>query len=192
MLALSCERAEVRDGMRILDLGCGWGSLSLWLAERYPAALITAVSNSHRQREWIEAERDAPRPRPTSTSSPPTSTTSPPPRRFDRVLSIEMFEHMRNWRELLRRIFDLAAPRTDGASSTCSATGRLPYRFQWHLGRRALLHRRADAEPRPASPLPGRTSWSRPWVESRAPTTRGRFEPGWPGSTIAPTRRSSC
>ena len=56
MLALTCERAQVRDGMRILDLGCGWGSLSLWLAEHYPAAQITGVSNSNGQREWIEAE----------------------------------------------------------------------------------------------------------------------------------------
>jgi cyclopropane-fatty-acyl-phospholipid synthase len=58
MLARTCERAGVRDGMRILDLGCGWGSLSLWLAERYPAAEVVGVSNSHGQREWIEAERE--------------------------------------------------------------------------------------------------------------------------------------
>jgi cyclopropane-fatty-acyl-phospholipid synthase len=77
MLALSCERAQVRDGMRILDLGCGWGSLSLWLAEQYPGARITGVSNSHRQRRWIESQRDR-RGLTTWRSSPPTSTSSAP------------------------------------------------------------------------------------------------------------------
>ena len=55
MLALTCERAEVEDGMELLDLGCGWGSLSFWLAERYPGARIVAVSNSRLQREFILA-----------------------------------------------------------------------------------------------------------------------------------------
>ena len=56
MLRLTCERAQVRDGMEILELGCGWGSLTLWLAERYPNSLVTAVSNSMLQREFIEAQ----------------------------------------------------------------------------------------------------------------------------------------
>ena len=56
MLALTCARAQVADGMRILDLGCGWGSLSLWLAERYPAASVVGVSNSAGQRAWIERQ----------------------------------------------------------------------------------------------------------------------------------------
>ena len=54
MLALYAERAGLRDGMRILDLGCGWGSLSLWLAEKYPNARIVGLSNSHGQREFIQ------------------------------------------------------------------------------------------------------------------------------------------
>jgi len=75
MLALSCERAGVADGMRILDLGCGWGSLSLWLAERYPAASITGVSKLER-----EARLDRVRARPAWPADPrdhhrPTSTT---------------------------------------------------------------------------------------------------------------------
>ena len=59
MLALTCERAGVEDGMELLDLGCGWGSLTLWLAERYPSARILAVSNSRVQREFIEARARA-------------------------------------------------------------------------------------------------------------------------------------
>jgi cyclopropane-fatty-acyl-phospholipid synthase len=102
MLALSCERAQVRDGMRVLDLGCGWGSLSLWLAEHYPASFITAVSNSSRQRVWIESERNR-----LGLTNLEVITADvndfTPVGQFDRVMSIEMFEHMRNWRELLRR-----------------------------------------------------------------------------------------
>jgi cyclopropane-fatty-acyl-phospholipid synthase len=103
MLALTCERALVRDGMRILDLGCGWGSLSLWLAERYPSARITAVSNSSGQRALIESERER-----LGLENLEVITADvndfQPRQRFDRVISVEMFEHARNWRELLRRI----------------------------------------------------------------------------------------
>ena len=53
MLELYCERANVKDGMKIVDLGCGWGSLTLHLAERYPNCRITGISNSHSQREYI-------------------------------------------------------------------------------------------------------------------------------------------
>jgi cyclopropane-fatty-acyl-phospholipid synthase len=103
MLALTCARAQVKDGMRILDLGCGWGSLSLWLAEQYPNAQITGVSNSHGQREWIEAQA---RERGFTNLTIITADVNAfaPEGRFDRVMSIEMFEHMRNWQELLRRI----------------------------------------------------------------------------------------
>lgn len=103
MLALTCERAQVRDGMSILDLGCGWGSLSLWLAERHPGSRITAVSNSHGQREFIAARRDE-----LGLANLEVITADmnefTPEGRYDRVISVEMFEHMRNWRELLRRI----------------------------------------------------------------------------------------
>ncbi len=113
MLALSCARAEVRDGMRILDLGCGWGSLSLWLAQQYPAAHITGVSNSAPQRTFIESRiRELGLTNlETITADVNTFTPAGPP--FDRVMSIEMFEHMRNWRELLARIASWLAP--DGA-----------------------------------------------------------------------------
>jgi cyclopropane-fatty-acyl-phospholipid synthase len=103
MLALTCARAGIEDGMAILDLGCGWGSLSLWLAEQYPRASILGVSNSSSQREWIEAEAQR---RGFTNLEIRTQDVNDLEldRRFDRVVSIEMFEHMRNWAELLRRI----------------------------------------------------------------------------------------
>ena len=103
MLALYCERAGVRDGMEILDLGCGWGSVSLWLAERYPEAKILGLSNSNSQRDYIEGVA---RERGFSNLEIVTADINgfDTERRFDRVISIEMFEHMRNWAELLRRI----------------------------------------------------------------------------------------
>jgi cyclopropane-fatty-acyl-phospholipid synthase len=103
MLELVCERAGVEDGMSILDLGCGWGSLSLWLAERYPNAQVLAVSNSAPQRQWIEGQRER-----RGLSQPSVITADVNElalsERFDRVISIEMFEHMRNWELLLARI----------------------------------------------------------------------------------------
>ena len=105
MLALTCERARLADGDRILELGCGWGSLTLWMAEHYPNARITAVSNSRTQKQFIEARaaerglgnvevltRDA------------NVLDFPADRRFDRAVSVEMFEHMRNYQTLLGRI----------------------------------------------------------------------------------------
>ena len=103
MLALTCERAEIADGQRILELGCGWGSLTLWLAEHYPSAEIVAVSNAHNQREYIEGRASA-----LGLSNLRVITQDmndfAPEGKFDRVVSVEMFEHMRNWKELLRRI----------------------------------------------------------------------------------------
>ena len=129
MLALSCERAQVADGMRILDLGCGWGSLSLWLAERYPGASITGVSNSHGQREWIEAERDA---RGLTNLQIITADVNDfaPSGRFDRVMSIEMFEHMRNWHELLRRVSTWLEPSSGRAFIHVFSHRTLPYLFE--------------------------------------------------------------
>jgi cyclopropane-fatty-acyl-phospholipid synthase len=103
MLELSCERAELADGMEILELGCGWGSLSLWMAERYPNARILSISNSASQREFIlgrAAERGLRNVEVLTRDVNVFSTE----RRFDRVVSVEMFEHLRNYRELFRRI----------------------------------------------------------------------------------------
>jgi cyclopropane-fatty-acyl-phospholipid synthase len=110
MLALSCERAQVRDGMRILDLGCGWGSLSLWLAEQYPAASVVGVSNSSSQREWILGEAARRDLRNVEVVTADVNAFTPSGAPFDRVMSIEMFEHMRNWRELLRRVSGWLTP----------------------------------------------------------------------------------
>jgi len=103
MLAETCSRAGVADGMAILELGCGWGSLTLWMAEQYPEASITAVSNSVPQREYIESicrERGFEHVRVVTADMNDFSTAES----FDRVVSVEMFEHMRNYAELLRRI----------------------------------------------------------------------------------------
>lgn len=109
MLALTCERADLGDGQRILELGCGWGSLTLWMAERYPAARITAVSNSHSQRRHVEAELAR---RGFSNVRVLTCDMNAfdPGARFERVVSVEMFEHMRNWRALLRRVASWLEP----------------------------------------------------------------------------------
>ncbi len=128
MLRLTCERAQIEDGMDILDLGCGWGSLSLWLAEHYPNARVTGVSNSPAQREHIEAERDR---RGITNVEIVTADANEydPGRDVDRVLSIEMFEHMRNWKELLRRISTRLKP--DGKAFVHVFSHRsLAYRFE--------------------------------------------------------------
>lgn len=103
MLALTCDRADLRDGQRVLELGCGWGSLSLWMAEHYPASSITAVSNSASQREHILA-RAAERGLSNLEILTCDMNAFGTDRRFDRVVSVEMFEHMRNWESLLQRI----------------------------------------------------------------------------------------
>ncbi len=108
-LAATAEHARLADGQAVLELGCGWGSLSLWMAERYPASRITAVSNSNSQREWIvaEAARRGLRNLEVVTADMNRFATE---RRFDRVVSVEMFEHMRNWRELFGRVHDWLRP----------------------------------------------------------------------------------
>jgi cyclopropane-fatty-acyl-phospholipid synthase len=102
-LAQVCQRAEVADGMDVLDLGCGWGSFALWTAERYPAARVLAVSNSRDQRAFIRA-RAAARGLANLEVVTADANTFEPDRRFDRVVSVEMFEHMRNYRLLMGRI----------------------------------------------------------------------------------------
>jgi len=103
MLKLTCERAQIQNGMSVLDLGCGWGSLSLWIAEHYPNCQIVSVSNSAPQREHIEAKARA-----AGFENLDVRTCDmnafDSERRFDRVVSIEMFEHMRNYELLLDRI----------------------------------------------------------------------------------------
>ena len=108
MLALTCARAELTDGQDVLELGCGWGSLTLWMAEKYPASRITAVSNSAPQREHILAEAARRGLRNVTVITADMNDFDADGARFgrafDRVVSVEMFEHMRNWEELLRRV----------------------------------------------------------------------------------------
>jgi cyclopropane-fatty-acyl-phospholipid synthase len=103
MLELTCERAGVADGMDILELGCGWGSLGLWMAERYPRATILAISNSQTQQAFIRQQC-----RQRGLSNLDVQTVDmrdfQTDRVFDRVVSVEMFEHLRNYELLFRRI----------------------------------------------------------------------------------------
>ena len=104
MLALTAERAGLADGQDVLDLGCGWGSLSLWAAARYPASRFIAVSNSRTQRAFIEAAAAARGIRNLRVLTGDVRALELAAASFDRVVSIEMFEHMRNYALLLRRI----------------------------------------------------------------------------------------
>ena len=103
MLALFCNRAELEDGMDILELGCGWGAVGLWIAEHYPNSRVLAVSNSKTQREHVESEarRQNLENLEVLTENVARFTTE---RRFDRVVSVEMFEHVRNHERLMAHI----------------------------------------------------------------------------------------
>ncbi len=113
MLELTAERAGLVDGQRVLDLGCGWGSLTLWAAARYPGSRFTAVSNSRTQRTWIEAAARARGLANVEVRTADVRTLELPAGAFDRVVSVEMFEHMRNYELLMRRIAGWLA--VDGA-----------------------------------------------------------------------------
>lgn len=102
-LEVTAERAEIANGMRILDLGCGWGSFSLWVAERFPNSRIIAVSNSSSQKEFIQKQAVKHALNNIEVITADMNSFSPT-ENFDRVVSIEMFEHMRNHQQLLSRI----------------------------------------------------------------------------------------
>lgn len=108
-LETTCRRAEIHDGMDVLDLGCGWGSASLFIAERFPGCRITAVSNSASQRDFIERSASQ---RGMKNLEVITADMNDfrAGTQFDRVISIEMFEHMRNHAELLRRVSSWLKP----------------------------------------------------------------------------------
>ncbi|WP_343615490.1 cyclopropane-fatty-acyl-phospholipid synthase family protein [Novosphingobium sp.] len=108
-LDATIDHADLAEGQAILELGCGWGSLSLTMAERFPQARITAVSNSAPQRRFIEQEARA---RGLTNLRVITCDMNDfhPEARFDRIVSVEMFEHMANWRDLLARARGWLAP----------------------------------------------------------------------------------
>jgi cyclopropane-fatty-acyl-phospholipid synthase len=129
-LALSetCAHAGLTDGQDILELGCGWGSLTLWMAAHYPGARITAVSNSASQRAHIEAEAAQ---RGLGNIHVVTADMNDfaPESRFDRIVSVEMFEHMANWRPLFAGMRGWLRP--DGRAMIHIFThARAPYRFE--------------------------------------------------------------
>ena len=104
MLELYGQRAELADDQDILELGCGWGSLTLWMAQRYPAARITAVSNSAPQRAYIEAQCRQRGLHNVRVLTEDANRLQLAPGSFDRCVSVEMFEHMRNYETLMARI----------------------------------------------------------------------------------------
>src|SRR6195952_185969 len=108
-LRQTVEHADLADGQSILELGCGWGSLSLWMARQFPQAQVTAVSNSNSQHEYIESEA---RTRGLANLRVITSDMNvfTPEEKFDRIVSVEMFEHMMNWRELMSRVHSWLKP----------------------------------------------------------------------------------
>jgi cyclopropane-fatty-acyl-phospholipid synthase len=108
-LRQTVEHADVTDGQSILELGCGWGSLSLWMARQLPNSQISAVSNSQAQREYLESQAAA---RGLKNLRVVTADINAfdPNRQFDRIVSVEMFEHILNWRETMARVRTWLAP----------------------------------------------------------------------------------
>ncbi len=127
-LRLTADHAQVQDGQEILELGCGWGSLSLFMAQAFPNARITAVSNSHSQRAFIENEARLRQIRNLDVVTCDMNDFAID-RRFDRVVSVEMFEHMANWRALFARVRSWLRP--DGRFFMhVFSHKRTPYRYE--------------------------------------------------------------
>ncbi len=112
-LRISTERAEIKDGMRILELGCGWGSLTLYMAKKYPNSQIVAISNSSSQKAFIDSkakERNLKNVLVLTRDISKLETLAQEFESFDRVVSIEMFEHFKNYQLLLKKISDVLTP----------------------------------------------------------------------------------
>lgn len=127
-LSMTAKHADLKDGQSVLELGCGWGSLSLWMARHYPKSTIVGVSNSHSQRQSImtRAHAEGLTNLEIVTCDMNHFMTG---KHFDRVVSVEMFEHMRNWQALTARIADWLNP--DGRFFMHVFThARAPYLFQ--------------------------------------------------------------
>jgi cyclopropane-fatty-acyl-phospholipid synthase len=127
-LEVTAAHAELADGQRILELGCGWGALSLWMASRFPASTIVAVSNSRTQKSFIEAEAAK---RGLTSLCVVTADMNgfDTTERFDRVVSVEMWEHMSNWPALLTRVHRWLDPQGRLFLHVFSHRA-IPYRFE--------------------------------------------------------------
>lgn len=99
-----CARADIKDGMHILELGCGWGSFSLFAAMKYPGCRITAVSNSASQRRSIEARAEAEGLTNLRVITCDVNDLELADSEFDRVISIEMFEHLKAYGRILANV----------------------------------------------------------------------------------------
>jgi len=127
-LTETVAHADLKDGQQILELGCGWGSLSLWMARTLPNAKITSVSNSASQGEFIRGRAAAEGLTNLTVVTADMNDFEPPAAGFDRVVSVEMFEHMANWRALLTRVHGWLKP--DGRLFIHIFTHKTgPYRF---------------------------------------------------------------
>ena len=109
-LALTAQRARIQNGERVLELGCGWGSVSLYMAHSFPKSRIVGVSNSRSQKQFIDAQAAARGLKNLEIVTADMNVFEPSESNFDRVVSVEMFEHMRNWQLLLERIASWTAP----------------------------------------------------------------------------------
>lgn len=114
MLELYCQRAELFDGMKLIDVGCGWGSVTLYMAGKYPNAQITAISNSHSQRQYILGVAEKRGYKNVTVFTGDIVSFDLPQETYygqaDRVISIEMFEHMKNYQLLLKKISNWMKP----------------------------------------------------------------------------------
>ncbi|KAL4531491.1 hypothetical protein Ndes2526B_g04396 [Nannochloris sp. 'desiccata'] len=111
MLAMCSDRAELANGQNILELGCGWGSWSLYMAENFPGSTITAVSNSRTQKQYIDAQAKKIGLKNLTVITANVVEFKPPRAgNYDRVVSVEMFEHMKNYGELMKRISSWLRP----------------------------------------------------------------------------------
>ena len=109
MIELYIQRADIQEGQAILDLGCGWGSFSLYIAEKYPSLSITAVSNSKDQITFIQNEAKR-RGLFNVKASKMDVNNLDLDKKFDRIVSIEMFEHLRNYKLILKTLNNLLKP----------------------------------------------------------------------------------
>jgi cyclopropane-fatty-acyl-phospholipid synthase len=127
-LRITCQRAEIKNGHKILELGCGWGSLTIWIAMRFPNCNITAVSNSHSQKNHIlERARQLQLTNITVITSDMNDFDTD--EQFDRVVSIEMFEHMRNWELLYKKVSNWLIPEGKFFMHVFTHC-RVPYAFE--------------------------------------------------------------